>query len=262
MIGQATHDRFAAMSVACPNCGSEAVGEYCSACGQSQRSMDRSAWHLLRESLEDLLSVEGRAFRTLRPLLLRPGALTADYLAGRRAHYTPPFRLYLVASAAFFLGFLLTRSIDQSYYGLAGGDANAYANAMARTLVLLLPVFALVLKLLYVSARRPLTHHIVLTLHAGAAALLWFLLLTLLAAALKAWWGHHTAAPAWLPDFAFWLYLPGAALYLGYVAAALRRAYRSSWAGASLRVVLLAAVAVVVFLWVLPRVLVLLPGAG
>lgn len=37
------------------------------------------------------------------PLLFRPGFVCREFLAGRRAHYLPPFRLYLFASVLFFL---------------------------------------------------------------------------------------------------------------------------------------------------------------
>jgi len=47
--------------------------------------------------------VEGALWRTLRALLLHPGRLTSEYLAGRRRRYVLPLRLYLTASFVFFL---------------------------------------------------------------------------------------------------------------------------------------------------------------
>lgn len=61
---------------------------------------------LLREVLEDQLSLEARSPRTLHALLLRPGLLTADYREGRIARYVPPTRLYLVTGLVFFLVFV------------------------------------------------------------------------------------------------------------------------------------------------------------
>ncbi|NNF41272.1 MAG: DUF3667 domain-containing protein, partial [Woeseiaceae bacterium] len=51
----------------------------------------------------DLLELDSRLWRTLIPLLRRPGRLTRDYLEGRRARYMPPFRTYLVLSLIFFV---------------------------------------------------------------------------------------------------------------------------------------------------------------
>jgi hypothetical protein len=58
---------------------------------------------LLSEAFGDLLELDSRVWRTLTPLLIRPGQLTHDYLQGRRARYMPPFRTYLVLSILFFV---------------------------------------------------------------------------------------------------------------------------------------------------------------
>ena len=41
--------------------------------------------------------------RTLSSLLLHPGHLTREYVAGRIVRYIPPFRLYLLCSVLCFL---------------------------------------------------------------------------------------------------------------------------------------------------------------
>ena len=43
-------------------------------------------------------AAEGALWRSLKLLLLKPGALTVQYLAGRRKHYVLPLRLYLTIS--------------------------------------------------------------------------------------------------------------------------------------------------------------------
>lgn len=53
--------------------------------------------------IEDQLVLNRTLPRTLKALLLEPGFLTNEYVAGRIARYIPPFRLYLVASVVFFL---------------------------------------------------------------------------------------------------------------------------------------------------------------
>jgi hypothetical protein len=53
--------------------------------------------------LSDFLDLDSRFARTMKPLLFKPGRLTRDYLGGRRFRYTPPMRLYLFSSIAFFL---------------------------------------------------------------------------------------------------------------------------------------------------------------
>ena len=87
----------------CLNCGTELRGQYCGGCGQRARGRLISLWELLQDAFGDLFELDSRLWRTLIPLLIRPGRLTLDYLEGRRARYMPPFRMYLVLSVIFFV---------------------------------------------------------------------------------------------------------------------------------------------------------------
>lgn len=87
----------------CLNCGTELRGQYCGKCGQRARSRLISLWELVQDAFGDLFEIDSRLWRTLVPLLIRPGRLTRDYLKGRRARYMPPFRMYLVLSVIFFV---------------------------------------------------------------------------------------------------------------------------------------------------------------
>jgi hypothetical protein len=87
----------------CLNCGEVLTGQHCSHCGQRAKVQVISLWGLIKDFLGDVFDWDARVWRTLRPLALRPGLLTQEYLRGRRAHYTPPFRMYLILSVVFFL---------------------------------------------------------------------------------------------------------------------------------------------------------------
>lgn len=87
----------------CLNCGTRLRGQYCGVCGQRARNRLISLWELISEAFGDLFEIDSRLWRTLIPLLSRPGRLTRDYLEGRRARYMPPFRTYLVLSLIFFV---------------------------------------------------------------------------------------------------------------------------------------------------------------
>ena len=78
------------------------TGQYCWRCGQRAESRVISLRRLLAELLGDLFELDSRLWRSLLPLLWRPGFLTNEYLAGRQVRYVPPFRLYVVLSLAFF----------------------------------------------------------------------------------------------------------------------------------------------------------------
>ena len=87
----------------CLNCGTRLRGQYCGNCGQRASSRLISLWELISEAFGDLLEFDSRLWRTLIPLIARPGRLTRDYLEGRRARFMPPFRTYLVLSVIFFI---------------------------------------------------------------------------------------------------------------------------------------------------------------
>ena len=87
----------------CENCGNAVTQRYCGACGQRLEAPVHSLWHFSRIATEDLTHADSRVWRTLWALLFKPGYLTSEFLAGHRARYLPPVRLYLVISVAFFL---------------------------------------------------------------------------------------------------------------------------------------------------------------
>lgn len=87
----------------CPNCAVPAAGRYCAACGQEQGPLTHSMRDVARELVGELCSYDAKVWRTLVALVRHPGLLTADYLAGRRARYLRPLRLYLTVSLVYFL---------------------------------------------------------------------------------------------------------------------------------------------------------------
>jgi hypothetical protein len=87
----------------CANCGAPVTGRFCGACGQRLGHQVHSLSEFLGEAAEVITHADSRVWRTFVPLLFRPGFLTQQYLAGRRASYLPPFRLYIVLSVVFFL---------------------------------------------------------------------------------------------------------------------------------------------------------------
>jgi hypothetical protein len=92
----------------CPNCSAELNGPYCSACGQRQTDLEKPFRDIAGEAMESFLSFDARILRTLWPLVRRPGLLTADFLAGRRARYVHPFKLYFAFSVLLFLGLAMS----------------------------------------------------------------------------------------------------------------------------------------------------------
>ena len=87
----------------CSNCATVLQGPYCHHCGQLAEDFHRSIGHLVEETFENLLHLDGRLWTTLPRLLLKPAKLTRDYLDGHRAAQIPPMRLFLVVVLLFFV---------------------------------------------------------------------------------------------------------------------------------------------------------------
>jgi hypothetical protein len=87
---------------------------------------------LVHEALEGLTHSDSRLWRTLLSLWFRPGALTEEFLAGRRAISLPPFRLYLIISIAFFLIVSASQSPDLQFVQVSLSAKPVVANGPLR----------------------------------------------------------------------------------------------------------------------------------
>lgn len=78
----------------CLNCGTTLIGAHCHACGQAahvHRSLS-AIWH---DIAHGVLHFEGKIWRTLPLLAVRPGELTRRYIAGERTRFISPLALFL-----------------------------------------------------------------------------------------------------------------------------------------------------------------------
>jgi len=92
-------------SLNCLNCGFPFSGHetYCPNCGQKNKDHRISIGNFIREVFAGFFSWDAKFWRTLFPLLTRPGKVSKDYIEGKRVRYTNPFRFYLTSSIIFFL---------------------------------------------------------------------------------------------------------------------------------------------------------------
>ena len=97
---------------ACENCQTPLQGGFCHVCGQNAHNPLRSFGHAVEEVFESFWHLDGRIFRTLRTLL-SPGRLANAYLAGHRAPYVAPLRLFVILS-------VLTFFVDK--FAMGSGD--------------------------------------------------------------------------------------------------------------------------------------------
>lgn len=86
----------------CLNCGAPLHGPFCAACGQRAVPPNPTVRELAGDAWHELSGYDGRIMATVRGLV-RPGFLTRQYLAGQRARYLPPVRVYLIVSVLYFV---------------------------------------------------------------------------------------------------------------------------------------------------------------
>jgi hypothetical protein len=85
------------------NCQATLYGRYCHVCGQENLEPKETVWHLVQHFFNDITHFDGKFFATVKYLLRKPGFLSTEYVAGRRASYLNPIRMYVFTSAFFFI---------------------------------------------------------------------------------------------------------------------------------------------------------------
>lgn len=297
----------------CGNCGAQLYGKYCHACGQPVEGLVRHFGSVLGDVLDSLLNIDARIVHTLLPLYFRPGKLTQDYFASKRARYVTPFRLvFFLAIIAFLVMQLMLRptaihtlqfqappvggvvvsstpvaGVQDAHF--ANGDikfndkvlwnrqsrplhlgwlpsfANEWLNdaienarvnlhhmnsgsaveakAAARRLMtrvfsvapqvlfVLLPVFALLLKIFYIFKRRMYMEHLIVAMHSHAFIMLSLLVLLALDL-LRRWVAPHAA---WLGNVLGILHAGAWLWMLAYVFLMQKRVYQQGWLMTSLK---------------------------
>jgi len=179
----------------CPNCGHAIDLNFCPNCGQHAAAHNTSVWAFIAEFFEEFISLDSKFLRTMIPLVTKPGFLTREWAAGKRARYITPLKLYISLSAIFFLIFANTVSIKgENLITINKGSSRlpAWMNNLATQLqnkdtnsirdhflshvptaaLLLVPVTALVFSVLYVRRQRYYLEHLVFLFHFNAFSFL------------------------------------------------------------------------------------------
>jgi hypothetical protein len=99
----------------CLNCAAQLKGPYCHNCGQPDRHFIRFFPKVLWDMINEAFDLDSRALRTLFPLMFNPGRLSMEYIAGRRARYVNPLRLYIILSVLFFISISIFTSSNNDF---------------------------------------------------------------------------------------------------------------------------------------------------
>ena len=246
----------------CLNCSTSLLGSHCHECGQ--KKIDANEYSLNRfigRAINDFTDLESnKVFRTLSAIILRPGLLAAEYLAGRRGTYLGPLKLYLTFSALYFLfaWTVLSEVRGGSAQRIAqhpatvsmakqrGVDPNAFADKIQKKAekyasglrILSVLISGTFLAALYFRMKKYYVQHLVFSLYYYSFDFFsksLFALLFLVTAAI----GFK------LPTLVLSFFYPIALIYLVF---ALRRVYQQKWAVTVLKAVVLFACETLLFI--------------
>ncbi|HEX8352770.1 MAG TPA: DUF3667 domain-containing protein [Pyrinomonadaceae bacterium] len=188
----------------CPECGEGLLGDFCHRCGEKRpEARDFSVRHFVRDTAQELTSLDSKLTRTLLALLFRPGRLTCEWVAGRRTRYLKPLNLCLGVFAVSLFVFTASKQVSMfdigvilenerqtaEQWGMKGGGAlgklfdrtaarkgvtrqalqDAVSDRWQRNLSLTQPVqiilLAVLLQVVYFFSRRYFVEHLVFSMH-------------------------------------------------------------------------------------------------
>ena len=203
-------DSTSATRTKCLNCGSQVLGNYCHSCGQHTREHNQGVWQFVLEFLEEFIRFDSKFLRTIVPLIIKPGFLTREWVAGKRVRYISPLKLYISLSAICFL--MVSLTTHPNVVNVGNGEAQSIAEArtaidrdkestnsefkkwildqtgkftqdgstgaarrqefndkfvgrLSTANLILLPIFALLFKFLYIRRSKFYVEHLVFALH-------------------------------------------------------------------------------------------------
>jgi Protein of unknown function (DUF3667) len=247
----------------CRNCGTPLNGPYCSQCGQRDINYHQSIGTVFRDFLDSFLTFDAKVVQTVWLLLSRPGDLTLRFLQGQQIRFLNPIRFYVSVSLVFFLVLhfakppaavvvfkqdlpagqhenassnrqesvgdqQLDAKLIGKYGSLEGFASHLVAEFVERLqwmILLCVPIYAGLLKLIYLRNARPYLAHLVFAFHLHSAFFVCALVQTLLGLVSKV---PHLDWVNWVAGLlGLWLVV--------YLFLAQRKVYGQSWGATALK---------------------------
>ena len=97
----------------CLNCGTPVPDKFCSNCGQENLELKEDFLHMAVHSDGHYFHFESKFFTSIVPLFTKPGHLTKEYFAGKRASHLNPISMYIFISILFFFLFTTNTNINR-----------------------------------------------------------------------------------------------------------------------------------------------------
>jgi hypothetical protein len=88
----------------CATCQSKLNGNFCSQCGEQRLNQKlRSLHYIISDIIQDLTSVDGKFYKTIKTILVHPGELEYHYHIGKRVCYLKPITLFFILNVLFVM---------------------------------------------------------------------------------------------------------------------------------------------------------------
>lgn len=148
-------------STSCYNCHAplDRSENFCHSCGQENHSRQASTRVLMSDFLADYLAFDSKLFRSVVPLISKPGFITKEYLDGKRQQFIAPIRVFLFLSFVYFgLSFLLDSDADSTSVLFKNDEASnqtvqkiseSFRSNINLMIFFFTPILALIIMLFY-----------------------------------------------------------------------------------------------------------------
>jgi hypothetical protein len=179
-------------TITCKNCGNHFHGKFCNQCGEKVYSQkDKSIENIFEEAFHFLTHFDGTFFTTLKTFFSRPGKMSREYVDGHRKKYFKPVSLFLVMVIAYLLfprfqglnmkfSTYVSEEYDYAWYALPVARQKIHAHHITGKelaklydekspgfakicLLLLLPLSAIVLSVIFFTSKKYFFDHFILS---------------------------------------------------------------------------------------------------
>ena len=180
----------------CISCGTPLNGRYCAHCGG--KVIDKQDYHLkqfLRQVFHAFTNFDANFVKSFILIVRKPGLLTKEYVIGRRKPYLKPVQMFIIANFIYFFlqpytgvnGFntplntqmnrltysspikkIVNNRLSQKGISIEEYTEkyNQKSEIYAKSLIfVMIPIFALLVFLLNVKAKRYFVEHLIFSIH-------------------------------------------------------------------------------------------------